>query len=311
MNKKKLTETIKDLHTIKDILRWTFSKFNTSDIYYGHGADNAWDEAVQLVLTSLCLPIDIPEKLLTSRITITERRHIIKLVLRRIKEHIPSAYLTNRSWFCGYEFYVDERVLIPRSPIKELINNYFIGIIDYKPKSILDLCTGSGCIAISCGHKFPETELIDAVDISFDALNVAEKNIINHNLDHLIVPIQSDLFKNIPEIKYNLIITNPPYVNIENIERLPKEFHIEPKIALVTECNGLKLVNRILANASNFLTNNGILICEVGDTMTYLIKNYPEIPFRWLNIKNGGNGIFTLTQQQLIKYHNYFNSYID
>ncbi|CAL1329545.1 50S ribosomal protein L3 N(5)-glutamine methyltransferase [Candidatus Providencia siddallii] len=309
--KKKYIEEVEDLYTIKDILRWTISNFNKANIYYGHGTNNAFDEALQLILTSLYLPLNIPSNLLTSRITKIEKKHIINLISQRIKKKIPTAYLINRSWFCGHEFYIDKRVLIPRTPIKELINNRFTNIISNEPKSILDLCTGSGCIAISCAYKFPNTKIIDAVDISSDALIVAERNIINHKLQNSIILILSDLFKNMPEVKYDMIITNPPYVNKKDINMLPKEFLIEPKIALFADDDGLNLIYRILANSPRFLTNNGILICEVGNNMINLIKKYPEIKFNWLKFKYGGNGVFSITYKELIKHNKTFSLYID
>ncbi|KLU18835.1 50S ribosomal protein L30, partial [Proteus mirabilis] len=174
------------------MLRWAMSQFNSSDIYYGHGTDNAWDEALQLVLPTIALPLDIPDVLLSTKLTTSEKMEIITLIESRIEQKIPVPYLTHSAWFCGHEFYVDERVLIPRSPIGELINNHFDGLIQQEPTRILDLCTGSGCIAIACAHEFEEAE-VDAVDISEDALEVAEFNIENHGLVHRVYPMQSDL----------------------------------------------------------------------------------------------------------------------
>ena len=169
-------EAVSELHTLQDMLRWAMSRFNAANIYYGHGTDNAWDEALQLVLPTLFLPLDLPAELYQSRLTSSERHRIVERVLRRITERVPVPYLTNRSWFCGHEFYVDERVLIPRSPIGELINNHFAGLLDAEPETILDLCTGSGCIAIACAYEFPDAE-VDAADISADVLEVTEMNI--------------------------------------------------------------------------------------------------------------------------------------
>lgn len=179
------------------MLRWAMSRFNAANIYYGHGTDNAWDEALQLVLPTLFLPLDLPAELYQSWLTSSERHRIVERVLRRITERVPVPYLTNRSWFCGHEFYVDERVLIPRSPIGELINNHFAGLLDAEPETILDLCTGSGCIAIACAYEFPDAE-VDAADISADVLEVTEMNIENHGLSHRVVPMRSDLFNDLP-----------------------------------------------------------------------------------------------------------------
>lgn len=310
MEKIFVDEAVAELHTIQDILRWVISRFNAANIYYGHGTDNYWDEALQLVLPSLFLPLDIPQQLWVSRLTLNERHRIVERVLRRVNEHIPVAYLTNKAWFCGHEFYVDERVLIPRSPIGELINKHFAGIIDYEPVTILDMCTGSGCIAIACAYQFPQAQ-IDAVDISADALSVAEQNIAAHGFSERIVPIRSDLFLNMPMIKYDLMVTNPPYVDAEDMSDLPAEYLVEPKLALAAGSDGLKLVRRILTNASRFLTDNGVLICEVGNSMLHLIEQYPDIPFTWLKFEQGGDGVFILTQKQLIENQEKFKLFID
>ncbi|PAV01765.1 50S ribosomal protein L3 N(5)-glutamine methyltransferase [Arsenophonus sp. ENCA] len=310
MDKIFVDEAVAELHTIQDMLRWVISRFNVANIYYGHGTDNCWDEALQLVLPSLFLPLDIPQQLWVSRLTLSERHRIIERVLRRVNEHIPVAYLTNKAWFCGHEFYVDERVLIPRSPIGELINKHFAGIIDYEPVTILDMCTGSGCIAIACAYQFLQAQ-IDAVDISADALAVAEQNIATHGFSERIVPIRSDLFLNMPMIKYDLMVTNPPYVDAEDMSDLPAEYLVEPKLALAAGSDGLKLVRRILANASRFLTDNGVLICEVGNSMLHLIEQYPDIPFTWLKFEQGGDGVFMLTQKQLIENQEKFKLFID
>lgn len=303
-------EAVAELRTIQDMLRWTMSRFNAADIYYGHGSDNAWDEALQLVLPTLYLPLDLPDAMLASKLTSSERQRIIDRVLRRINDRIPVAYLTNRSWFCGHEFYVDERVLIPRSPIGELINNHFSGILTDEPSTILDLCTGSGCIAIACAHEFPLSE-VDAADISVDVLAVTEQNIENHGLSHRVIPIRSDLFRDMPAVKYDLIVTNPPYVDAEDMGDLPQEYQVEPELALAAGSDGLKLVRRILANAPRFLSDNGVLVCEVGNSMVHLMEQYPDIPFTWLEFEYGGDGVFMLTRKQLIECHHHFELYID
>ncbi|MBN6710344.1 50S ribosomal protein L3 N(5)-glutamine methyltransferase [Haemophilus haemoglobinophilus] len=294
-----------NLHTIQDFLRWTYSVFNRSDIYYGHGYDNAWDESIQLILNGLQLPIDFPEKLYTSALTLSEKNTLIQLVIERIEQRLPIAYLTNSAWFCGLEFYVDERVIVPRSPISALIMDKFQDLIQKEPTRILDLCTGSGCIAIACAEQFPQAE-VDAVDLSFDALNVAEINIERHNLTHRVFPIQSDLFKNLPGDQYDLIVTNPPYVDKEDLEDMPEEFHHEPEMALGSGIDGLTITKEILANAADYLTDNGILICEVGNSMVHLIEQFPDIPFQWLELKNGGVGVFALHKKDLVKYRGYF-----
>ncbi|MXP50861.1 50S ribosomal protein L3 N(5)-glutamine methyltransferase [Pantoea sp. SoEX] len=302
-------EVLNELHTIQDMLRWAVSRFISAKICYGHGADNPWDEAVQLIIPSLFLPIDIQEEIRNSRLTTSERSRIIKLVIRRVNECIPSAYLTNKSWFCGYEFYVDNRVIIPRSPIGELIGNSFGDLIRNTPDYILDMCTGSGCIAIACSYIFPKAK-IDAVDISQDALDVAKKNIEEHHLVNNIKLIRSNLFNQLPNVKYDLIITNPPYVSVESIAHLPNEYHYEPAIGLSAGSNGLNIIRRILAIAQNYLNDNGILICEVGDNMVQIIEQYSDVPFTWLKFDNGGDGVFMITRKQLINAQYHFTSYI-
>lgn len=294
-----------DLATILDMMRWTYSYFNASDLYYGHGVDNAWDEANHLVLTSLALPMDVPESLYQSRLTRVEKERIIDLVEQRLGLRKPVAYLTHSAWFCGLEFYVDERVIVPRSPIGELIQQGFTGILRAEPKRILDMCTGSGCIAIACAERFPNAE-IDAVDLSFDALNVAEINIERHQRQHQVFPLQSDLFSNLPQDKYDLIVTNPPYVDQEDLDEMPEEFHHEPALALGSGIDGLDITKRILAQAADYLSDNGVLVCEVGNSMVHLIEQFPSVPFNWLEFKHGGLGVFSLTREQLIAHRHLF-----
>lgn len=294
-----------ELHSIQDFLRWTYSVFNRADIYYGQGYDNAWDESLQLVLGGLQLPLDLPTELFQSRLTPSEKETLVQLVLARIQQRVPVAYLTNSAWFCGHEFYVDERTIIPRSPISALIQDRFEGLLDAVPRRILDLCTGSGCIAIACAYAFPEAE-VDAVDLSFDALNVAEINIERHQLAHRVFPIQSDLFANIEGQKYDLIVTNPPYVDEEDLAEMPEEFHFEPELALGSGMDGLDITKQILKQAPNYLTENGLLVCEVGNSMVSLIEQYPEVPFEWVELKNGGLGVFALRYKELVKYHHLF-----
>ena len=251
------------------------------------------------------MPLDLPTELFPSRLTPSEKETLVQLVLARIQQRVPVAYLTNSAWFCGHEFYVDERTIIPRSPISALIQDRFKGLLDAVPQRILDLCTGSGCIAIACAYAFPEAE-VDAVDLSFDALNVAEINIERHQLAHRVFPIQSDLFANIEGQKYDLIVTNPPYVDEEDLAEMPEEFHFEPELALGSGMDGLDITKQILKQAPNYLTENGLLVCEVGNSMVSLIEQYPEIPFEWVELKNGGLGVFALRYKELVKYHHLF-----
>ena len=281
------------------MLRWTVSRFNAAGLFYGHGTDNAWDEAVQLVLPTVYLPLDVPPEVRNSRLTSSERHRIVERVMRRINDRTPVSYLTNVAYFCGMEFFVDERVLVPRSPIGELIENRFEPFLQQEPTRIMDLCTGSGCIGIACAHMFPEAE-VDIVDISVDALAVAEQNITDHGLEQQVIPLRSDLLRDIPKDKHDLIVTNPPYVDQEDMDSLPEEFRHEPELGLAAGSDGLKLVRRILANAPDYLKDDGILICEVGNSMIHMEEQYPHIPFMWLEFANGGHGVFMLTREQLV-----------
>lgn len=310
MDKISVDEVVNDMHTIQDMLRWSVSRFNAENIYYGHGTDNPWDEAVQLVLPTLFLPLDIPPEMYLARLTVSERHRIVERVIRRVNERLPVAYLTNKAWFAGHEFFVDERVLVPRSPIGELINNRFDALLPQEPQAILDMCTGSGCIAIACAYAFPEAE-VDAVDISIDALAVAEHNIEAHRLEHQVTPIRSDLFRDMPPVKYDLIVTNPPYVDAEDMSDLPKEFRFEPELGLAAGSDGLKLARRILACAPDYLNEDGVLICEVGNSMVHLMDEYPDIPFTWIEFEFGGDGVFMLTRQQLLDCSEHFRIYRD
>ncbi|MBJ3814447.1 50S ribosomal protein L3 N(5)-glutamine methyltransferase [Shimwellia pseudoproteus] len=310
MDKIFVDEAVSELHTIQDMLRWAVSRFSAANIWYGHGTDNPWDEAVQLVLPTLYLPLDIPEDMRNCRLTSSERHRIVERVIRRINDRIPVAYLTNKAWFCGHEFYVDERVLVPRSPIGELINNQFQGLVDNPPQLILDMCTGSGCIAVACAYAFPDAE-VDAVDISVDALAVAEQNIAAHGMEHNVTPIRSDLFRDLPQVPYDIIVTNPPYVDAEDMDDLPDEYKFEPELGLASGKDGLKLTRRILACAPDYLAENGVLICEVGNSMVHLMERYPEVPFTWLEFDNGGDGVFMLTRQQLLDARSHFSIYRD
>ncbi|WP_217532620.1 50S ribosomal protein L3 N(5)-glutamine methyltransferase [Vibrio metschnikovii] len=310
MDKIFVDEAVSELHTLQDMIRWTVSRFNAAQLFYGHGTDNAWDEAVQLILPTLYLPIDVPPHVLNSRLTGSERLRVVERVIKRINERTPIAYLTNKAWFCGLEFFVDERVLVPRSPIGELIQAQFSPWLLDEPTRIMDLCTGSGCIAIACAYAFPEAE-VDAIDISADALQVAEQNIQDHGLEQQVFPIRSDLFRDLPKEQYDIIVTNPPYVDQEDMNSLPDEFKHEPELGLAAGTDGLKLARRILANAPHYLTDNGILVCEVGNSMIHLVDQCPNIPFTWLEFENGGHGVFLLTKQQLLDCAGEFSLYRD
>lgn len=298
MDKLTSAQVITELRTIQDFVRFAVSEFNQSDIYYGHGTDNSWDEAIRLVLPSLYLPLAIPSEFYHANLTTNEKKRILENIEARIDNRIPTPYLTKRAWFCGHEFYVDERVLIPRSPLCELIKNHFEGVINFDPDYILDLCTGSGCIGIACAYEFPDAE-VDIADISTEALAVAEINIEMHQLQKQVLPICSDLFNDIPPVQYDLMISNPPYVDAEDFADMPTEFLQEPKLALAAGKDGLKLIRQILDKAADYLSDRGVLVCEVGNSVAALTQCYPNVKFKWLSFNNGGEGVFMLTKQQL------------
>lgn len=295
------------LNTTGDLVRFATSQFNQADLYFGHGTTNAWDEAISLTMFALCLPEDLFEQVFSCNLTSDEKATVLSLIEKRIVEEIPAAYLTNQAVFANLPFYVDQRVLVPRSPIGELIENKFAHLISdtHSPSRILDLCTGSGCIAIACAYAFPEAE-IDAIDLSIDALNVANINIENHGLSEQVIPIHSDVFSGVEGQVYDLIVTNPPYVDQNDIDSLPEEYLHEPEMGLGCGEDGLDIVRKILAESSNHLSENGILICEVGNSQIHVASVYPEVPFKWLTFERGGHGVFMLTKAQLEEFSDIF-----
>ncbi len=291
-------QAITDLESIRDFIRWAFSCFEQADLFYGHGTDNAWDEAVALVLQSLSLPFDTPDLILQSKLIPVEKQLLADRIKRRINDKTPVAYLTNKALFCDSEYYVDERVLVPRSPIAELIENHFEPWIDSnKVSNILDLCTGSGCIAIACAQYFPDA-IVDAGDISSDCIEVAEINRQKLQQDNVAF-YQSDLFEQIPDRKYHIIVSNPPYVDAEDFDDIPEEFLAEPKLGLTSGSDGLQLTRQLLKRAKQFLHDDGILVVEVGNSAMALEETYPDVEFTWLEFERGGHGVFLLNKQQL------------
>lgn len=285
--------------TINDFIRYGVSSASRGSLYYGHGTDNAWDDIRALVLRSLSLPYDIEPSFLNARLTTDEKQHLALQLMRRIEERVPVPYLTQEALFCNLPFYVDERVLIPRSPIAELIMNQFEPWLDAtKVHSILDLCTGSGCIAIACAYAFPDAQ-VDASDISFDALSVAAINCERHDMDEQVNLIQSDCFDAIEPHRYSLIVSNPPYVGSDEMQTLPAEYEHEPVLALETENQGLAIVDKILQSAHAYLEADGLLVIEVGNSDEALMAAYPHIPFTWIEFERGGHGVFVLTAEQL------------
>ncbi|GEA10455.1 50S ribosomal protein L3 N(5)-glutamine methyltransferase [Alteromonas sp. KUL49] len=300
-----LEEAIDDLHTILDMVRWAASRFNDAALYFGHGTDNAWDEGMSLVSQALHLPhsliADSSQGISAAKLTRSEREKIAELVLKRVQTRMPLPYITNEAWFCGFPFYVDERVLIPRSPFAELIQKQFSAFITEPPKAILDMCTGGGCIAIALAHTFDEAT-VDAVDISADALEVADFNIQEHQLSHRVYPIESDLFSSLTGQKYDLIVSNPPYVDAEDMADLPDEYHHEPELALAAGNDGLDLVDIMLREAPNYLAEQGWLFVEVGNSEVHMATRFPGLDVTWIAFEHGGQGIFAVQRATLVAY---------
>ncbi|MCK5877290.1 MAG: 50S ribosomal protein L3 N(5)-glutamine methyltransferase [Candidatus Marithrix sp.] len=289
-----------ELQTIGDFIRWGASRFNQAQLFFGHGTNNAIDEATVLVTHALHLSRELPDILWHSNLTYSEKQKIIKSFNTRITKNIPAPYITKEAWFANLCFYVNQDVLIPRSPIAELIEQKFEPWIDSdKFINMLDLCTGSGCIAIASLILAFSNVKIDATDISSNALAVARKNINTYGLEQQINLIKSDLFFNLDGKLYDLIVSNPPYVDEEELQHMPSEYTYEPKIGFVAGTDGLLLVEQILQEAVNYLTPDGILIVEVGLSQAHLVKKYPDIPFTWLEFQRGGEGVFLLTFEQL------------
>jgi ribosomal protein L3 glutamine methyltransferase len=293
-------EFTEELFTIKDVLRWTVTQFETNELFYGHGTDNAWDEALALLQYYLKIPMTQFNLVLDACLTENEMAEIYQLINKRINQRMPLPYITNQAWFADMDFYVDKRVLIPRSPIAELIQQQFQPWCQTPPTQILEIGTGSGCIACAIVNQFLEQGIevkVDATDISDRALEVAKINVSDYGYDNYINLIKSDLFANIPkDKKYDLIISNPPYVDAGEMRLLPEEFLHEPRDALAAGFDGLDLVRIILQQAEDYLVDGGALIIEVGASQPALEKLYPDLPFIWLDFARGGSGVFVLTK---------------
>ncbi len=296
------TTLFKQLNSIRDFIRWATSRFYEAELYYGHGMASALDEAVYLCLYALHLPHNFSENYFDCALSDEEKQSIYRLVMRRIEEKIPAAYITHEAWFAGLPFYVNENVLVPRSPIAELIEKRFEPWVEAeKVENILDLCCGSGCIGIASAYAF-DWAYVDMVDISPLAIEVAEENIQRHQLEDRVSVIESNLFENMPQRHYDIIVSNPPYVDAEDMSELPDEYRHEPELGLAAGEDGLELVIPMLREARRFLTDQGILVVEVGNSQYALQQAYPHVPFYWLEFERGGSGIFLLTAEQLDEY---------
>lgn len=293
---KEITES---LITLRDYIRWGSSEFHRQNLTFGHGFNRALDEAVYLVLHALSLPFDWPESYFDTRLTAGEREQVLNLLMKRIYSRKPTAYLTNEAWFCGLPFYVDERVLVPRSPIAELINNQFEPWLDATGvDNVLDLCTGSGCIAIACQYAFPDAQ-VSASDLSADAIEVATKNRQKHGLEQTLNLYESDLFDNIPTQKFDLIVSNPPYVDAQDMADLTDEFKAEPEMGLAAGQDGLEIVDRMLIQAVDYLSDHGLLVVEVGNSQPAMMEKYSDLSLSWIEFENGGGGVFCITAEEL------------
>jgi len=290
-----------DLHTVRDWLRFSVSAFNEAQLSFGHGSASAYDEAVYLILHTLHLPLDTLEPFLDARLTPHEKNALLTLLSQRVETRLPAAYLTHEAWLGDFRFYVDERVIVPRSFIAELLHEHLVPWVEDAANvhHVLDMCTGSGCLAIIAAHVFPYA-LVDAVDISADALAVAERNVADYGLQDSVHLIQSDLFAKLGDNTYDIIISNPPYVDAPSVAALPQEYRHEPALALGSGADGLSATREILKHAADHLTPNGILIVEIGHNRDALEAAFPHLPFTWLDVSAGDQFVFLLHRNDLL-----------
>ena len=293
-------QILTELSSIRDWLRYAVSRFEDSDVFFGHGTSNAYDEAIWLIFGFLHLPHDTIDNFLDADLTGKEKKDLLFLIEKRIKDKIPTAYLLNEAWLRDYKFYVDERVIVPRSLIAESLSENLYPWIDDPEKifSALDLCTGSGCLGIMMAHSF-QNAMIDLVDLSEKALQVAEININHYGLNDRTELIQSDLFNALKGKKYDLIISNPPYVNQTSVDSFPMEFLKEPSMALGSGEDGLDHTVRIIKEAKSYLNDDGILIVEIGHNKEVLLNKFPKLQFQWLDVSLGNDFVFMLQKSQL------------
>ncbi|MBI3433171.1 MAG: 50S ribosomal protein L3 N(5)-glutamine methyltransferase [Hydrogenophilales bacterium] len=293
-------EDTESLITVRDWLRFAVSRFNEAKLFFGHGSDNAFDEAAYLILHTLHLPLDRLEPFLDASLTHGESEQVQAMIERRVRERLPAAYLTHEAWLGAHRFYVDERVIVPRSFIAELLHEQLVPWIE-NPDAVtraLDLCTGSGCLAILAALAFPDAR-VDAVDLSRDALDVAAKNVADYGLTDRIELVESDLFAALEGRRYDVILSNPPYVNAESVAALPPEYQAEPALALGSGVDGLDATRQILAAAKAHLNPGGLLVVEIGHNRDALEAAYPALPFTWLDTESGDQFVFMLRREDL------------
>lgn len=289
-----------ELQTLRDLIRYGVSRFNEAQVALGHGSDNAWDEAVYLVLHGLHLPPDTLDPFLDARVTRDERAKVLQLIDRRVTERLPAAYLTQEAWLRGHRFYVDQRVIVPRSPIAELLDQGLSPWVrdPFEVTRALDMCTGSGCLAILTALAFPNAD-VDAVDVSTDALEVARRNVDEYGLQDRLTLHHSNLFDALPHAAYDVIVCNPPYVNSQSMGELPEEYRHEPSLALAGGTDGMDLVRRILQAAPQYLSPEGVLVLEIGYERDHFEAAFPELEPVWLDTEEASDQILLLTREQL------------
>jgi ribosomal protein L3 glutamine methyltransferase len=300
-----LEPSLSDKFSRAGLIEWVCGRLERAGVAYGHGTENAWDEAAWLVLHALGLS---PQESLPDPdrgVSVADQQRVELLLERRVTTRKPLAYLLQSAWFCGLEFYVDERVLVPRSPIAELIANEFSPWLRQAPSSILDLCTGSGCIAIACALAFPEAE-VTGTDISEQALDVARINRERYALEKRLHLYAADVYSGITRNKYDLIVSNPPYVDAGDMAALPSEYKQEPALGLAAGPDGLDIVRRILHGARHYLSTQGMLLVEVGNSQSALMAAFPDVPFIWPEFEHGGDGVFMLSAEDLAKHRHAF-----
>lgn len=286
---------------MRDLVRWGASEFTRAGLAFGHGTDNALDEAFHLVLWRLALPFDLPAVYLEAAVTADEREAVITLLRERIKTRKPAAYLTGEAWFAGLPLFVDERVLVPRSPIAELIERGFAPWFDDEPRRILDLCAGSGCIGIACAARFEHAEVVLA-ELDPGAMLLCQRNVGRHHLQDRVKPVQGDLFAPVAGQTFDLIVANPPYVPTAEWQELPAEYRHEPRLALDGGADGMALVERILQQAPVHLDEGGVLVCEIGGSRQEFDRRYPDIPVEWPAFERGGDGVFVIDRDELLAW---------
>lgn len=298
-------DIVEHLGSLRDYLRWAISRMEKAGVYYGHGTDNALDEALALLLPLLAIPPDQQELWLDAALVPGERQQLVAAIGQRVEQRLPVPYIVGEAWFAGLPFTVNPQVLIPRSPIAELVLNDFQPWVQGPVARVLDLCAGSGCIGIACATVFEWAE-VDLADLSVDALQVAEANIQRHALADRVLTVHSDLFQALGERRYDLIVSNPPYVDARDLADMPAEYHHEPRMALAAGEDGLDIVRTILREAEHYLTEHGVLFVEVGNSWVALEAAYPAVPFTWLEFEHGGHGVFVLSKQELQQYRDHF-----